>query len=866
MKNCKVCFIITAIVTIFLFMQINIYGQVTVQLQQPPAFQFKIEHMWKVTLINTTNSAYTVYLKGSATESVQGQIIEATTSSFLLSPGVKVINMHELMPMKIDVTNSKYSDVVQNIGGLPTGDYEICVSVINVETDAQLGIQCVQANTQNLSHVELLQPENQTVFLSGAVTGNNSDNLFESKIISGSFITFSWLPPTPIPPGVKVTYSLKIVEMFGNQSPYDAVLSNNAFYINQNIFTNIFLYPVNGRNFNNNKRYAWKVNVYLNNTIVSESETWEFTYTDNSQQNKTETIAALENEEEKIPNLYFKRQLLLASTDDSQLLSMIYDNESENKTEPILFSGNAKLNFNAGYVDLPFSELPKSSLTAELSPSVAIYGLPFTANILLSTQQGSDRQSINSFTFNLDIDSYKDQLKSRLEEKVSEMTTGWEDLLLSVNEFGIGTNYPTYTDYTLKGVPVTGISVEVNPGIFYAAFAASKNQRSIENLAFQRNLYAGRIGIGKKENTHFFFTGLYVKDDENSTTLLPDNLTLTPKANYVLGAETKLHLFDEHILIEGEGNVAVLTRDTRDAELDNKAIPNWIKRMITPKLSTSFDYSYAGKMSYNNSESATRISFGMKMIGPGYTTLGAPNLRNDLMAYEGKVEQRFLDKKVSLSSFFRTSHDNLIDWKSSTTTTSAYGINLGLNFPSLPYLQVSYSPYVQKNNDIVPTQKINNKTTMLSAVTGYLFLIDEYNFSTNIAFSRNEAKSINGFSDYLSNSFSVTEGISFSEPISFSGTYGLIKTTSPLFYSSIHNFDFSINETYLEFISNTLGFNLAYEWDINKKTVFYINSAVTLLENINFNIKIEGTSFKNNIDTSLNYNDLVLHAMISAAW
>jgi len=282
-------------------MQMNIHAQVTVQLQQPPAFQFKIEHMWKVTLINTTNSAYTVYLKGSATESIQGQIIEATTSSFILPPGVKVVNTYELMPMKINVMNSKYSDVVQNIGGLPTGDYEFCVTVINVETDAQIGLQCIQANTQNLSQVELLQPENQTLFLSGAVTENNSDNHFETKMISGSFITFNWLPPSPIPPGVKVSYSLKIVEIFGNQSPYDAVLSNNAFYVNQNIYSNIFIYPVNGRNFNNNKRYAWKVNAYLNNILVSESETWEFTYTDNSQQNKTETIAALEKEPEKIP-------------------------------------------------------------------------------------------------------------------------------------------------------------------------------------------------------------------------------------------------------------------------------------------------------------------------------------------------------------------------------------------------------------------------------------------------------------------------------------------------------------------------------------------------------------------------------------
>lgn len=866
MKQTNIRSYLLTLGAVFLLCQINIHAQITVVLQQPPPFQFKIENMWKITLINPTGTTYKVYMHGEATESVKGKIVAVTTAPFTLSPGAKVINTRELVPMNIDVSNSKYADVIQKINSIPTGDYEICVTVINSVTGQQLGMQCMEAQTQNLSQVELLQPENSTKFLSGSITENNADNIGDFKIVPGSFINFSWLPPSPIPPGVKASYSIRIAEIYGNQSAYDALLSNPAYYINQNIYSNVFVYPVEGRKFQNNKRYAWKVIAYLNNTQISESETWEFSYTDNSQNNIVDAKKDSLDKQESGSDLFYAKQMLLASSDDFQLLQMIADNNKANELVPFLFSGNAKVSFDAGYKKLPFSEIPKNILTASLNPSIAIYGLPITANLLLSTEQSTDKQNMNSFSINFDLNSYKEQLKSRLGDKVSELASGWEKLLLGVNVFGVGTNYPSYTDYTLKGVPVTGITAELNPGIFYAAFAASKNQRGIENNAYERSIFAGRLGIGKIDGTHFFFTGMYAKDDENSITVSPDNLTLTPKANYVFGAQTKLDFFDEHILLEGEGNAAVLTRDTRDADLTMNAIPGWVKGLISPKISTSFDYSYTGKITLNNPESATRASFDLKMVGPGYISLGAPDLRNDLFTYEAKLDQGFLSKKITIGSFFRTSHDNLIDWKSSTTTTTAYGINLGLHFPKLPFLQISYSPYVQKNNDSISTQKVENKTMMLSAMTGYSLLVKQFNFSTSVAFSSNNATTLTGLSDYNTHSFNVTEAVSFNNPISFAGSWGVIKTNSTGLYSHIDNYDFSINAAYIEFLTNTLGLNIEAERAVNKKTGIYLNTTYSPLNNINVTARIEESTYTNRADNSSNYNELIFNLAMNVNW
>jgi hypothetical protein len=94
--------------------------------------------MWKVILVNPTRTTFTVSLHGRATETTEGLIVDATSSPFALPPGTKIINPRELVPINIREANPKYRDVVQNIGGVPTGDYEICVSVINAADGQEL--------------------------------------------------------------------------------------------------------------------------------------------------------------------------------------------------------------------------------------------------------------------------------------------------------------------------------------------------------------------------------------------------------------------------------------------------------------------------------------------------------------------------------------------------------------------------------------------------------------------------------------------------------------------------------------------------------------------------------------------------------
>jgi hypothetical protein len=103
------------------------------------------------------------------------------------------------------------------------------------------------------------------------------------------------------------------------------------------------------------------------------------------------------------------------------------------------------------------------------------------------------------------------------------------------------------------------------------------------------------------------------------------------------------------------------------------------------------------RLTYSNEESATNISAGVKMIGPGVCFFGVFRYcENDQFIYEAKLDQKLFDNRVSLGSFFRSAFDNLITWKAARTTMSSIGVNLGFNFPNLPFVQLSFSPTQQK--------------------------------------------------------------------------------------------------------------------------------------------------------------------------
>ena len=67
---------------------------------------------------------------------------------------------------------------------------------------------------------------------------------------------FVWTPITPTP---MEGYTLKIVEIIGEQSADNAMKTNKPYFIQDNINSTSFQYPVSAKQLEDGKKYAWQV-------------------------------------------------------------------------------------------------------------------------------------------------------------------------------------------------------------------------------------------------------------------------------------------------------------------------------------------------------------------------------------------------------------------------------------------------------------------------------------------------------------------------------------------------------------------------------------------------------------------------------
>lgn len=861
------------------FIVLSIQAQINVQLRQPPPYGFKLEKMWNVTLVNSSQTTYTIYLRGVATEMTEGFICDAVTGTFTLPPGLKVVSASNIEPIKINETNKKYEDVVKNVGTVPSGSYDICVYVINSVNGQEMGSDCISTEVINLSQVELLSPEDKYKLSSINEIGTNTySNNTLNQSIAGSLLQLSWLPPNPITAGQRVTYKLKIVQIYGMQSSYDAIQSNPLFYKADNLIAAIYQYPVAARQLSTGK-YAWQVEAYANGVLMSKSEVWEFQIGEDVNITKS-------GKNFKYMNKYW-------ALSDGYLNSTASENQT--KKQSFIFEFESRLYGESANRSGTGSDKEPRYGYLELNPSLGIYGLPFSMPMLFSSENSESRQNINTLGLNLDVSTIKDFITEKIEKQknklleegnkeFSKLTDKQKDklesdakgkvmskinpLLKIISSFRtlcFGTTYPDYTPLTVRGVPLTGVNVELNPGWLYLAFGGFKNQKPIDNEAYGRNIYTGRLGAGQKDETHLYFTGMYVKDDENSIKVDSSNQILTPKANYLFGIEGKLDLFRKKLSIEGEISGAMLTRDTRDADLESEAIPQFVKNLIHPKMSSSVDYSYTFKGIFNNEKSNTKVTAGLRMLGPGYTSLGVPNLSTDKFEVKSKVEQKLSNKQIGLTGELMWYRDNLIDWKRYTTSVTRFSIGANFRFKGMPFINVLFAPTFMSNSASSLNDKLDNKFYTVSVFTGHSYRKWDINFFSSISYFMNSSSNLDSIiTDNVNvHNLVFSQTFSFIIPLNLTGSFSMSFARYPGDYSRILSTDLSADYTLFDVVNSFIGYGTAYEKDKNKKNMFYIGTRIGYEQYINLEVRAEKNLYHDWIGGSNNYDEFMIKGILS---
>jgi len=232
-------------------------NQVIVNIQHPPFNRLNIEDLWKINLINTTNDNLSIYLFGTLSEENAGLIATGTSNIFTLNPGIKKIDTKELSSLSFSYPNPdpKYKESIIRTGGVPNGDYEICISVKLSNSNDDAGSNCLRHSVEKSLPISLINPDN----------GN--------EIPSGISI-FTWMHMKN--PGSNAKYKIVIVEVLGNQTPELAISSNPAWFTKDKLSSTILQYPISARKFEVGKEYAWQTYALERGVVLTESDVWSF--------------------------------------------------------------------------------------------------------------------------------------------------------------------------------------------------------------------------------------------------------------------------------------------------------------------------------------------------------------------------------------------------------------------------------------------------------------------------------------------------------------------------------------------------------------------------------------------------------------
>lgn len=231
-------------------------GQVSLNVQLPPAGLIQRDQLWNLAVINNGQDAIDVMLLLDLKDAQSGQsVVTANTGATLLPKGVKLISAQDIQPIYYNYLTAGFAG-----NYLPLGSYIACYRVAKNtgETPQVLAEECVRINIQPLSPPLLNLPADRDT-------------------LTHAYPQFSWMPPSPVDMFNDLQYELLLTEVLQGQSPGEAILYNTPVYTS-NYLTRLYEpYPPSMTALDTGKLYAWQIVARNGGNFAAQSEVWTFT-------------------------------------------------------------------------------------------------------------------------------------------------------------------------------------------------------------------------------------------------------------------------------------------------------------------------------------------------------------------------------------------------------------------------------------------------------------------------------------------------------------------------------------------------------------------------------------------------------------
>lgn len=323
-----------------------------------------------------------------------------------------------------------------------------------------------------------------------------------------------------------------------------------------------------------------------------------------------------------------------------------------------------------------------------------------------------------------------------------------------------GTQTPLYSPLSTGDIPIFGAGFEINPGKFILSATTGKSQRSIEpdavlNIpgAYEQNIIAARIGVGKLDSSKFTINVVRIQDDVTSVTATPiginaiEGVTVSPYAEFKIFKKF-------HIRSETAGSI--YTSDALNpGTIDNDAV-NALQDIITVNASSTADFAHNTRMDWSGEK--FQLGGEVQYVGPGFLPVGYRFVERDILDYKVNTSMKFFKDKLLLTGSFGLRTNNVNNTKLSSSQRVISNANLFAQITKSFSLNVNFSNFGFNNDANVLNQRIelvNNSITVSPTYT-----IQRAKYMHLIAGNA----SLNSFEqfDVISNAFAKAENATYS--------------------------------------------------------------------------------------------------------
>ncbi|AXI99381.1 hypothetical protein CYPRO_0094 [Cyclonatronum proteinivorum] len=320
--------------------------------------------------------------------------------------------------------------------------------------------------------------------------------------------------------------------------------------------------------------------------------------------------------------------------------------------------------------------------------------------------------SVLGFSSGLNIRYSTDN--SRLRQDMNEVSFngGWRWVQLAAGDVSPGLNR-----YSLRGTRIRGAHLELTPGALRLEAAGGRVNRRVTGLddsesafgrsalrqSYERWLYAGRLGLGRKNGNHFYLGVVYAWDeDEELPEIEGGRPRPRPEENLLVSPDFQLSFFDRRFQIEAQNAVSVFSRDTRAEALDlsEAGLPSFLEGIFTPRTSTRVNF--ATQVQSRIDLSPLNLNLGFERIQPGFRSMGLRNVNDDMQNITVQPQLRLLQGRLNLSTNMRFGRDNILNQRTATQRRTDFGLNAQTQITNNFSLSAGYNRLVNRTEISAP--------------------------------------------------------------------------------------------------------------------------------------------------------------------